>query len=52
MESLPQNPEPTPAQYENKVKHSAKYTSCDCFITVLSLLVYIADIITGNIPPD
>lgn len=48
MDGLNRNSPPFPAQYEAKTKPSAKYTLCDCFVTVLSLLIYIADVITGK----
>ena len=38
-----------PANYGCKVKTSGMYTICDAVITILSLLVYVADIITGSV---
>lgn len=31
-----------------KIKATAKYTLCDGVVTILSLLLYVADIVTGK----
>lgn len=48
MGSLHEHSVAVPANFECKVKSSSKYTKCDAIITILSLLVYVADIITGS----
>jgi|688.fasta_scaffold1175188_2 hypothetical protein len=45
---LCQNSEAITVHSTFKIKPSAKYTLCDGVVTILSLLLYVADIVTGR----
>lgn len=48
MASVNQNPVLAPANNACKPNPSVKYTLCDGVVTVLSLVLYVADIVTGR----
>lgn len=48
MANFNQNPVLAPANNACKPNPSVKYTLCDGVVTVLSLVLYVADIVTGR----